>query len=303
MIWSVMTMWLLGCAVTLLMAKVEGQPLELPVSVPREVNGWQWNGKCNTYDSQTIFDYIDGIGEIYRAYNMRRVWACRYEKANSPSLTLDVFDMGTAEDAFGIFSFERDGEDVGIGQGSDYAGGMLRFWKDRYFVVITAHEESDTVRNATLQLGRQLAAAIPGVGKPPQLLQLLPAEGLQRERVLFFRHPLILNRHFFVAEKDILHLTPQTEGVLATYLSGKAKMRLVLLRYLAESDAGKAWDTFAQAYLREGRQKGVVRTESGKWTAAKREGRTIAIVFDAPSQRQAQQMLQRIRLPEKEVSR
>jgi hypothetical protein len=69
---------------------------------------------------------------------MRRVWACRYEKADSPTLTLDIFDMGTAEDAFGIFSFERDGEDVAIGQGSDYAGGMLRFWKDRYFVFITA---------------------------------------------------------------------------------------------------------------------------------------------------------------------
>jgi hypothetical protein len=133
-----MTMWLLGCAITLMTANVQGQSSELPFSPPRQVDGWQWHGKCDTYDPQTIFDYIDGIGEKYRAYNMRRVWACRYEKADSPTLTLDIFDMGTAEDAFGIFTFERDGEDAGIGQGSDYAGGMLRFWKDRYFVVITA---------------------------------------------------------------------------------------------------------------------------------------------------------------------
>jgi hypothetical protein len=298
-----MTMWVLGCAVYLMMANVQGQPSDPPFSVPREANGWQWHGKSETYDSQTIFDYIDGIGEIYRAYNMRRVWACRYEKADSPTLTLDIFDMGTADDAFGIFSFERDGEDAGIGQGSDYAGGMLRFWKDRYFVVITAQQESEDVRNAILQLGRQLAAAIPRTGKPPELLQFLPAEGLQRERTLFFRHPMILNRHFFVAEKDILHLTPQTEGVLATYLLGKAKVRLILLRYPAESDAVKAWDTFSRAYLREGRQRGVVRTENRKWTAAKRQGRTIAIVFDAPSQRQAQQMLQSLRMTEQEVSR
>ncbi len=296
-------MWLLGCAITLMMANVQGQPSELPFSVPREVNGWQWHGKCDTYDSQSIFDYIDGIGEIYRAYNMRRVWACRYEKADSPTLTLDIFDMGTAEDAFGIFSFERDGEDAGIGQGSDYAGGMLRFWKDRYFVVITAQEESNEVRNAILQLGRQLAAGIPRTGKPPELLQFLPAEGLQRERILFFRHPMILNRYFFVAEKDILNLSPKTEGVLATYLSGKAKVRLLLVRYPVEADAVRAWNTFSQAYLREGRQKGVVQTENRKWTAARRQGRTIVIVFDAPSQKQAQQMLQSIRLPEKEVSR
>ncbi|MCL6473514.1 MAG: hypothetical protein K6U75_00475 [Firmicutes bacterium] len=296
-------MWLLGCVITLMMANVQGQPSDLPFPVPREANGWQWNGKSDTYDSQTIFDYIDGIGEIYRAYNMRRVWACRYEKADSPTLTLDIFDMGTAEDAFGIFSFERDGEDAGIGQGSDYAGRMLRFWKDRYFVVITAQEESNEVRNAILQLGRQLAAAIPRTGKPPELLQFLPAEGLQRERILFFRHPMIMNRHFFVAEKDILNLSPKTEGVLATYLSGKAQVRLMLVRYPAEADAVRARDTFSQAYLREGRQKGAVQTENKKWTAARRQGRTVAIVFDAPSQKQAQQMLQSIRLPEKEVSR
>jgi hypothetical protein len=297
-----MSMWLLGCAVTLLMVNVQERSPELPLPLPREVNGWQWNGKCDTYDSQTIFDYIDGIGEIYRAYNMRRVWACRYEKANSPTLTLDIFDMGTAEDAFGIFTFERDGEDADIGQGSDYAGGMLRFWKDRYFVVITAQQESEDVRNAILQLGRTLAAAIPRAGKPPELLQCLPAEGLQRERILFFRHPMILNRHFFVAENDILNLSPKTEGVLATYLSGKAKVRMVLLRYPAEAEAVKAWDTFSRTYLREGRQKGVVQTENKKWTAARRQGRTIAIVFDAPSQRQAQQMLQSLRITQQEVS-
>ncbi len=296
-------MWLLGCAITLMMANVQGQSSELPFPPPRQVDGWQWNGKSDTYDPQSIFGYIDGIGEIYRAYNMRRVWACRYERTESPALILDIFDMGTAEDAFGIFSFERDGEDVAIGQGSDYAGGMLRFWKDRYFVVITAEQETEDTRNATLQIGRQLAAAIPRMGKPPELLQFLPAKGLQRERTLFFRHPMILNRHFFLSEKDILNLSPKTEGVLATYLLDKAKVRLMLVRYPAEADAVRAWNTFSQAYLREGRQTGVVQTESRKWTAARRQGRTIAIVFDAPSQKQAHQMLQSIRLPEKEVSR
>jgi len=271
---------------------------QLPLSLPAEIGGWRWNGKVDTYNANTIFDYIDGIGEIYRAYNMRTVWVCRYERRGYPSLTVDLFEMNTPDDAFGVFTFERDGEDAGIGQGSDYAGGMLRFWKDRYFVVITAQEENETVRQAILQLGKAIARAIPRTAPLPPLLKALPTTGMQRNSVLFFRHPMILSRHFFVADKDVLNLSPRTEGVLATYQLGRAKVRMVVVRYPSEADAVKAWDTFSQAYLREGRQKGIVQTENRKWTAAKRTGRVLAIVFDAPTRKGAEEMLKAIRTQE-----
>lgn len=271
---------------------------QLPLSLPAEIGGWRWNGKVDTYDANTIFDYIDGIGEIYRAYNMRTVWVCRYERRGYPSLTVDLFEMNTPDDAFGVFTFERDGEDAGIGQGSDYAGGMLRFWKDRYFVVITAQEENEAVRQAILQLGKAIARAIPRTAPLPPLLKALPTTGMQRNSVLFFRHPMILSRHFFVADKDVLNLSPRTEGVLATYQLGRAKVRMVVVRYPSEADAVKAWDTFSQAYLREGRQKGIVQTENRKWTAAKRTGRVLAIVFDAPTRKGAEEMLKAIRTQE-----
>ncbi|GBC94650.1 hypothetical protein HRbin16_00434 [bacterium HR16] len=284
-----------GGAMPMAMSSPQGQ---LPLSLPAEIGGWMWNGKVDTYDANTIFDYIDGIGEIYRAYNMRTVWVCRYERRGYPSLTVDLFEMNTADDAFGVFTFERDGEDAGIGQGSDYAGGMLRFWKDRYFVVITAQEENEAVRQAILQLGKAIARAIPRTAPLPPLLKALPTTGMQRNSVLFFRHPMILSRHFFVADKDVLNLSPRTEGVLATYQLGRAKVRMVVVRYPSEADAVKAWDTFSQAYLREGRQKGIVQTENRKWTAAKRTGRVLAIVFDAPTRKGAEEMLKAIRTQE-----
>lgn len=269
-----------------------------PIPLPKEVHGWVWDGKCEVYDAKTIFDYIDGIGEVYRAYNMRTVWACRYERTDQPTLTLDIFDMGTSDDAYGIFSFERDGEDVRIGQQAEYSGGMLRFWKGRYFVAITAYSDSAEGRQAILALGRVVANGIANAGTLPQLLSLLPAVGLQKERVLFFRHYMILNRHFFVANRDILNLSPHTEGVLGTYQRGaKARFRIVILRYPTESDAIKAWNLFAQTYLREGRASGVVRTENGRWTSAKRQSRYIAIVFETATQREAIDILKSVKLP------
>lgn len=278
---------------------VMGSPQEQPpLSLPTEIGGWKWDGKVDTYNADTIFDYIDGIGEIYRAYNMQRVWVYRYEKADHPALTVDLFQMGTPDDAFGVFSFERDGEEAGIGQASDYAGGMLRFWKERYFVVITAQEENEAVRQTVLQLGKVIARAIPRAAPLPSLLKALPTAGMQKNSILFFRHPMILNRHFFVADKDVLNLSPKTEGVLATYQMGKVKVRVVVVRYPSEADAVKAWHTFSQAYLREGKQKGIVQTENRKWTAAKRVGKVLAIVFDAPTRRGAEEMLQKIRIQE-----
>jgi len=274
----------------LLMSICIALPSERPV-LPDEILGWKWDGKEETYDRKTIFDYIDGTGEVYLAYNFHRVFVRRYEKPNQPRITVDLFDMGSPEDAFGVWSFERDGKPVGIGQDSDYAVGMLRFWKGRYFVAVWAEKETPETREAVLALGRKIAEAIPEPGQRPELLRYLPQKGLDKDRIVFFRHMLILNRHYFIADRDILNLSPKAEGVLANYRTGKDTMRLIVIRYPTEKDAVKAQETFGRAYLREGQTKGLVRTENRKWVAVKRIGRVLAIVLDSPTQKQALQIL------------
>lgn len=266
---------------------------ERPI-LPDEVLGWKWDGREEVYDRETIFDYIDGTGEVYRAYNFRQVFVRRYEKLNQPRITVDLFDMGLPEDAFGVWTFERDGEPVNIGQDSDYAAGMLRFWKGRYFVTIWSEGETPELKEAILTLGRKIAEAIAEEGQRPELLNYLPQKGLDKNRIIFFRHILILNRHYFIADKDILNLSPKAEGVLATYQVGKELMRLILLRYPNEKEATKVEETFKRAYLREGRSKGIVRTENRKWVAVQRLGRILAIALDAPTESRAKELIAQV---------
>lgn len=266
---------------------------ERPI-LPDEVLGWKWDGKEEVYDRETIFDYIDGMGEVYRAYNFRQVFVRRYEKPNRPRITVDLFDMGLPEDAFGVWTFERDGEPVDIGQDADYAVGMLRFWKGRYFVAIWTEGETPELKEAVLTLGRKIAEAIPEQGQRPELLRYLPSSGLDKNRILFFRHILILNRHYFIADRDILNLSLKAEGILATYRVGKETMRLILVRYPTEKDAARAQETFGREYLREGRSKGITRTENRKWVAAQRFGRVLAIALDAPSESRAKALLAQV---------
>ncbi|MCS7223659.1 MAG: hypothetical protein NZ959_03720 [Armatimonadetes bacterium] len=288
--------WLLaGGLVMLLSVSPTKQPKELPVDLPTEVSGWVWDGKEEIYNPKTLFRYIDGMAEVYLAYNFRLLVVRRYTKTNQPSLTLDFFDMGSASDAYGVFTFERDGETVGIGQDADYAYGMLRFWKGRYFVTVTAEKETSETRKAVLDLGKGVAAAIREEGQRPQVLQLLPEKNLIPHKVLFFRHPTILNRHFFLADKDILNLSPKAEGVLGVYETTKGKVRLIIVRYPTERDARKAEATFGKFFLREGRAKGIVLTEDKKWTAARRWGQVCAFLFDALTQKEALEVLKEVK--------
>ena len=240
------------------------------------------------FDADAIFDYIDGAGEVYRSYNMELLVARRFHKDGRPDIVVDAFDMGSAEDAFGVFTHDLDGEDAGIGQGSTYKAGLLSFWRDRYFVSVYAEEETPESRAAVLELGRRIAAAVPGRGEPPALLRLLPGEGLESRTVRFFHSQAILNYHYFVAAENILGLSRETDAVLATYGAREGRSLLLVVSYADGPAAARAAESFRRAYLPEDAGEGAVRTENGRWVAVRAAGRFVAVVFDAGSRKEAQ---------------
>ena len=119
------------------------------------------------FDAETIFDYIDGAGEVYRSYNMKLLVARRFHKDGKPDIVVDAFDMGSSEDAFGVFTHDLDGEDAAVGQGSTYKAGLLSFWKDRYFLSVYAEEETAETKGLVLELGRASPRRSPARGRNP----------------------------------------------------------------------------------------------------------------------------------------
>ncbi|MGB6642744.1 MAG: DUF6599 family protein, partial [Thermoanaerobaculia bacterium] len=124
---------------------------KLPVSV----DGWTASEPATVYDPQSIYSYIDGHAEVYLAYGMSRCLARRYTApAGESDLVLDIFELASPEDAYGVFTHDTDGEPVGIGDGSLYRYGWLSFWQDRYFVSLMAEAESERAEQAVLDLAR-----------------------------------------------------------------------------------------------------------------------------------------------------
>jgi hypothetical protein len=262
--------------------------------LPSNALGWKAEAKDAAYDRETIFQYIDGAGEVYRAYNFERLLSRRFVKQSQPDLVVDLFDMGSSYDAFGIFSNDLEGEEAGLGQGSTYNGGLLAFWKDRYFVSVSAERETDETKAALFSLGSSIAAAVKKEGPKPPLLALLPAEFAGVKSVRYFHSHILLNRHFFISHDDILNLARSSGAVFSKPRMKDETGILLLIEYPETKLASEAYANFVRIYMPEAGDRGIVRTEDKTWTAARLRGRLIAIVFHAPSDKAATGLLKKI---------
>jgi hypothetical protein len=263
------------------------------ISLPSEAAGWKWDGKEMKYNSKTLFSYIDGAAELYLAYGFQNLTVRRFEKSNQPPVVLELYDMASSEDAYGVFSFEHQDEAVGIGQGSEFGGGLLRFWKGKYFVSIYAEGEGAEVESGMLKMGRTAANSIPAVGLEPKLVGFIPGKdlGLVDKSLRYLRSHVLLNQRFFIAHQNILNLSRKTEAVLAQYLQGKQKTQFLLIRYTNLKEAADAYRSFMKVYLPDVRGTDRARTEDRKWTFARQRNEFILIVFGAPTEADAEALL------------
>ncbi len=263
------------------------------ISLPTEAGGWKWDEKEMKYNSRTLFDYIDGAAELYLAYGFQNLAVRRFDKSKQPPITVELYEMASSEDAYGVFSFERQDEAAGIGQGSEFGGGLLRFWKGKYFVSIYAEGEGGDVESAILKVGRAVADSIPATGPEPKLVDFIPGKdlGLVDQSVRYLKSHVLLNQRFFIAHQNILNLSRQTEAMLAQYIRDKQKTQLLLIRYPNLKEAADAYQGFMKAYLPDAGGKDGSKTEDQKWTIARQRGEFVLIVFGAPTAPDAEALL------------
>jgi hypothetical protein len=291
-----LTTFFIGISMPCILQKSYADPLKLlHEALPDHVNAWTAESEDRFFDDKTIFDYINGAGEVYRAYNMRKCLSRRYINPNGPPVVLDIFHMGSSKDAFGVFTHDQTGETIQIGQDGLYQHGWLRFWKDIFFVSIYAEEETVAAQRSVKKLGQTVASLITGRGAKPGIIGLLPLEGLQPGSLRYFHNHVVLNYHFYLSNENILNLGPHTDAVLTEYQRGEASAILLLVLYPDEKKSIKAHTRLLRHYLPEANENGkVVMLENRKWSGTKLKGRLLAVIFDANSQELANELLREI---------
>jgi hypothetical protein len=132
-------------------------------------------GPATFYEPDDLYKYMDGGADVFLLYGVQRLLHQEF-RAKEVDVTVDVFDMGAPDTAFGMYSAERSPSYRFITMGAEgYRDeGILNFLQGRYYVKLGGFGSgADAVLDA---FARALSPRIgPNPAFPP-LLGQLPAE-------------------------------------------------------------------------------------------------------------------------------
>jgi hypothetical protein len=266
--------------------------------LPASVRGWNLADTPVPYPGMKIFEYMDGAGEIYRAYDFRDLLVGRYARTGEEEILVELFDMGSPANAYGVFTYMKGrGPALPIGQEGEYKGGLLTFWKGEHFVCVKTDRETPDAKEAVLELGRTIGSGMKESGGPPEIVGLLPGELISPETVKYFYRDEILNIHYYLGEGNILHLGDGTEGVLARTRGERGF--LLIIRYPTEGRSAEAWASFRRHLMPGADSRSAARGEKGRWTDCRQSGQYCILVFEAPTSDRAAEIIESVerRLP------
>jgi len=195
-------------------------------------------GAPSRYNADTLYQYIDGGADVYLLYDFKTLLHQEF-KSGANELTVDLYDMGTGDDAFGIYSSERSPnyKFLPIGAEGYRAKGILNFLEGQYYVKLSGSGPS-----ADMQLeefARLLSSRIGGSRALPPLLARLPREGrVPRSEQYIKKDPL---GHAFLAPAYVV-----------TYALGRQQMKLLV----SVANDGAAANARAEQFTKHFKQSG-----------------------------------------------
>ena len=247
------------------------------------------------YTPETLYEYINGGAEVYRAHNFVKLYAYRYENPGQPEILADVFEMASVADAYGVYHHDhRESPGAGIGTESELSDNTLFFRKNKYFVSLIAFDETEEALNAVKAIAQAVAGNIEEDDTLPELISLLP-EGMRPvESPKYFHHDHCLNDHYYLFNRNVLNLDGNTSCTLAKYGEpGQTQgyTMMLIVKYPSAALCRNASDNLRQAYFADADEDGLVMTEDSKWAGSRIQGNYLVGVFDASTRDTVTEML------------
>ena len=208
-----------GLALALIAGGVLAAAGQAPVPACNLVPGWAQAGPARSYESQNLFEYMDGNAEGYLIYGFLKMQGVTCQKGDV-TFVIDLSDFGDSDSAYGMFTSNVDGRQPTqkIGINGQIVPRRAFFVRGRYFLEIGANPEGDHTP-ALQEWTAALDKVIPGSTSLPLPLAWFPAEQRQSlrlvpESVLGIR----MLKRGYAAQYDygkafvVLEATPQSAG-------------------------------------------------------------------------------------------
>ena len=135
------------------------KPVEL-LPADGEAAHWVRAGKPSVDIGKDLYkNVIGGNPELYHNYGFIEGASVEYQTprlGSQPLILLELFDMGTPENAFGVYSRNRYPQDEfeWVGSRAIVSGRGLNFWKGRYFIQIEGYEFASQITQGMVELAK-----------------------------------------------------------------------------------------------------------------------------------------------------
>ena len=155
-------------------------PKELEAKLP-QVTGWAIDKTVEVFDSDRLFERINGAAPGYFLFNFNELTVFVYNRngdGDQPYITIQIYRHATKEDAFGIYASERPSESnfLSIGAEGYLEGSVLNFFIDCLYVKIESSSSSDETVSAIKRIAQGLGRNINPQPAFPLQLQSFPGE-------------------------------------------------------------------------------------------------------------------------------
>ncbi len=144
-----------------------------------QIKGWTANKDVIIYRPANLWKYIDGAADQFLNYDFQ-ILKLREFRKNDVIVTVDIYDMGTPINAFGIYSSERPDDAKLINIGTEavvippYSALML---KDRFYVKVMI-QQGELGQKDGEDILKDVAASLPGTTEFPSEIKILPQKDM-----------------------------------------------------------------------------------------------------------------------------
>lgn len=141
--------------------------------------GWQWSAPPTAYAPDDLFEYINGNADLYLAYDFVELVTVEFLNGEQ-SLVIDIYNMGSPLNAFGIYSTYRspDSHYAPLGTEAMVSDYYIRFLQDRFVVDLNLNDATPELQKLAQQAAGEISQRIGGAKEFPDIVNWLPTENL-----------------------------------------------------------------------------------------------------------------------------
>ena len=156
--------------------------------IPRE---WSLIHGPQTHTQKTLFERINGQAELFFKYGFQKSVFAVYQskKSREDQIEVDIYDMGSVLQAFGIFSrFRNEDRPGGFGLDSSLDDHSAFFYQGKYFVILYASEPNQEILR---QFCKRISLKVSDPLPPPREISYFPKDGLKPGSIQYFPEGLL----------------------------------------------------------------------------------------------------------------